>query len=108
MPASYATSKLNMSSAEAWTASLMSQVYHAGFEISQCRVGHNVGRPIYRGGQVEGTDEAVRAELKETFEKVRGTEGELVRKGMERLHDIVVESRQRGQSAKAMASLGKV
>ena len=86
----------------------MSQVYHAGFEILQCRVGYNIGRPIYRGGTVQGTDEAVRAEMSEVFRKVRGRDGTEVRKGMERLHEIVVESRQKGQTCKALAKLGSV
>lgn len=97
-----------MRSTEPCTASQTSQVYHAGFEILQIQARYNVGRPLYRGGKVEGTDEAIRAELKEVFEKVRGKEGEEVRKGMEGLHRIEMDSRKDGQTAKAMEALGRV
>lgn len=42
------------------------------------------------------------------FEKVRGEEGEEVRKGMEGLHRIEMDSRKDGQTAKAMEALGRV
>ncbi len=86
----------------------MSLVYKAAFELTQIRTGYNIGRPLSRGGKVEGTDEAVRAELQDVFEKVRGKEGEDVRKGMEKLSKLVRASREVGESDKAMIALGGV
>ena len=63
---------------------------------------------MYRGGIVQGTKEAIRAELDEIFMKIRGKEGEEVRNCMGRLHDVVVTSRKEGQSAKSMSYLGSV
>lgn len=96
---------------EPFIASALSQPpFSAAFELIQIRTGPNVGRPVYRGGFVEGTDAAIREEMRDVFARARGPEGEEKRRNMAALRELVNKSSfgENGSARDAMARLGTV
>lgn len=89
-------------------AAQMSLTHDAAFELINTRTGVNVGKPTARGVMCEGTDEALRKEMKDVFERMRGEEGERKRRNMLGLREKYRKSRESGLSRKAMEEVGKI
>ncbi|WVW85293.1 hypothetical protein I302_107331 [Kwoniella bestiolae CBS 10118] len=61
---------------------------------------------LYDGTVIVGTEEAIKAELKQTWETSRGTEGEAMREWMKALQGTVKTSWESGRSKEKMIALG--
>lgn len=68
-----------------------------------------MGRPLYRGGVVHGTDKAVREEFATVFAKARGEEGREMRERMEDVKEMVRRRSEKegGEGWEAMRELAK-
>ena len=87
------------------TGKIVSLTLKVGFELIQVRNGASVGRPTARGITPTGTLEALNRELADTWAKMRGKEGDIVRKNMENVGEVLRASWREGESRKAMRGL---
>lgn len=62
---------------------------------------------LYSGEVIVGTEEAIRAEMKDVFTRVRGAEGETMRGEMRRLRETARKSRESGGARQAMEALAE-
>lgn len=72
------------------------------------RTGPAIALPTARGVKIEGTPEAVVAEMKDVFGKMFGTEGAEVRKRVEQKSRELRVDRASGQAREGMKKLGAV
>ncbi len=77
-------------------ANEFSRHYHVAWELYQVRRGPGVGRKTSTGVVVEGTEEAMKRELRDVFEKMRGREGEELRSNVRELRETVSRTRREG------------
>ncbi|KAF9259975.1 UDP-Glycosyltransferase/glycogen phosphorylase [Marasmius fiardii PR-910] len=70
-------------------ASLITQRYKAGFELISVRSGKNTKRPYRCDVEPSFTVEAVQEEVRELLTRIRGEEGDLVRKHAEKLSEEI-------------------
>ena len=78
----------------------------AGIELLQFRTGHE-GRTTAKGVKLVCTSEAATQEMRETWRKMRGQEGEAMRKKMGELSQVVKKSWASGGARENMIALGK-
>jgi len=76
-------------------AAYMSQNLDCAFELIQVRTG-NGARPPYRGGKVEGTAEALEAELKEVLIQLAGEVGERKRNNLQAVRQSILDAMAEG------------
>jgi hypothetical protein len=62
---------------------------------------------LYDGTIVLGTEEAIKKEMAETWVRVRGKEGDEMRKRMEGLREVAYKSWKEGKSRETMVGLEK-
>jgi hypothetical protein len=65
----------------------------------EIRTGKHGLKPLYRGVQPTGTDEAIAAEVRRTLQNTRGSEGERKRRNAESIRDKWRESWEEGGDA---------
>jgi hypothetical protein len=58
-----------------------------------------------RGGKVHGTDEAIRAEMRDVLTRARGREGQEMLERVSRLRNVLLESYETGSARTAMEGL---
>ena len=69
--------------------------------------GHNIGKPTGRGVKVVGTQEAMRTELVETLESLRGAKGDLMREKAKSLgKEIEADQVEGGKSFEMLMKIG--
>ncbi|WVQ68570.1 uncharacterized protein L199_006779 [Kwoniella botswanensis] len=87
--------------------SMLSEIYKVAIDLKQVKT---FSKPefnkLYDGTVIVGTEEAIRAELKETWDKIRGLEGRDMRQRMKELKATVKKSWESGKSKKDMLALG--
>ncbi|OCF57763.1 hypothetical protein L486_05228 [Kwoniella mangroviensis CBS 10435] len=87
--------------------SMLSEIYKVAIDLKQVKT---FSKPefnkLYDGTTVVGTEEAIKAELKETWEKIRGPEGKAMRQRMKELKAVVKQSWESGRSKRDMVALG--
>ncbi|WWC93271.1 hypothetical protein V866_000104 [Kwoniella sp. B9012] len=86
---------------------VISEIYKVAIDLKQVKT---FTKPefnkLYDGTVIVGTEEAIKAELKETWNKIRGPEGEAMRQRMKELKATVKKSWGSGRSKKDMLALG--
>ncbi|WRT68708.1 uncharacterized protein IL334_005688 [Kwoniella shivajii] len=89
-------------------AALLTEVYKVGIDLKQVKT---FSKPeynkLYDGTVVLGTEDAIKEELHETWNKLRGPEGEVLRTNMKKLKSTVKQSWVNGRSKKDMLALGR-
>ncbi|WWD19334.1 hypothetical protein CI109_103793 [Kwoniella shandongensis] len=65
-----------------------------------------VFKKLYDGTEIVGTEEAIKAEMKDAFKRIRGKEGEELRERMKGVKKIVKDSWESGRARKDMEALG--
>lgn len=100
---------LAWSSPEPLIASLLTSL-HLALPLYQIRTGPNIGRRLLCGGIVEGTDEAIRAEIRTVLSRIMGNEGQEMRRAAREWGEKLKRSvREKGGSGwEAMRRLGEV
>ncbi|WWC90400.1 uncharacterized protein L201_005335 [Kwoniella dendrophila CBS 6074] len=87
---------------------LLSEIYKVAIDLKQIKT---FSKPefnkLYDGTIVEGTEAAIKKELKDTFEKIRGEEGKNMRQRMKDLKAQVRKSWENGRSKQDMLALGR-
>ncbi|TYJ59247.1 hypothetical protein B9479_000236, partial [Cryptococcus floricola] len=87
-------------------ASLLTDVLHVGIDLKQCKTFHDPAfRTLYDGTEVAGTEEAIKGEMKEAWERMRGTEGEDMRPRIKEVKSRMRESLANGRAGRDMAKL---
>ncbi|ODO04621.1 hypothetical protein I350_05227 [Cryptococcus amylolentus CBS 6273] len=91
---------------QAEIASLLTDVLHVGIDLKQCKTFYDPAfRTLYDGTEVIGTEEAIKGEMKEVWERMRGTEGEVMRTRIKEVKSRLRESLANGQAGRDMAKL---
>ncbi|KIK53865.1 glycosyltransferase family 1 protein [Collybiopsis luxurians FD-317 M1] len=72
------------------------------FELVQVRNGESIGKPTHRGPIVEGTQEAVEAEMTDVWAKMRGEEGQKMRERVVKFGNAMKEDYKDGKARQAM------
>ncbi|WVR09336.1 hypothetical protein IAU60_006402 [Kwoniella sp. DSM 27419] len=85
----------------------LTEVYHVGIDLKQVKTFKNPDwNKLYDGTTVVGTEEAIMAELKETWGRMRSQEGEDMRERMKGLKSVLTKSWKEGRARKDMLALG--
>ncbi|WWC71262.1 uncharacterized protein I206_105215 [Kwoniella pini CBS 10737] len=87
--------------------SLLSEIYKVSIDLKQVKTFRTPEfNKLYDGTIVVGTEEAIKAELKQTWDTLRGPEGEAMRERMKALKATIKKSWADGRSKKDMLALG--
>ncbi|WVW85290.1 hypothetical protein I302_107328 [Kwoniella bestiolae CBS 10118] len=87
--------------------SMLSEIYKVAIDLKQVKTfGNPMFNKLYDGTIIVGTEEAIKAELKQTWEVIRGPEGEAMRERMKALKATVKRSWEGGRSKTDMLALG--
>ena len=78
-----------------------------GIQLYQFSTGID-GFTLANGTKIVGGEQAIRREMDETLRKLRGPEGEEMRRKMAELRGVVERSWEKGGAREAMGALGKV
>ena len=62
---------------------------------------------LYDGTEIVGTEEAIRAELKDIWARMRGDEGAQMRENVQKVRAMLKESWEGGEARQAMQSLAR-
>nr|XP_019006455.1 uncharacterized protein I203_00043 [Kwoniella mangroviensis CBS 8507]OCF69916.1 hypothetical protein I203_00043 [Kwoniella mangroviensis CBS 8507] len=86
---------------------MLSEIYRVAIDLRQVKT---FTKPefnkLYDGTIIAGTEEAIKAELKETWDKIRGPEGEAMRQRLKELKAVVKQGWESGRSKRDMVALG--
>ncbi|WWC63664.1 uncharacterized protein I303_106269 [Kwoniella dejecticola CBS 10117] len=86
---------------------MLSEVYKVSIDLKQVKTFKSPDfNKLYDGTVVVGTEEAIKAELKQTWDTLRGPEGEAMRARMRDLKAVIKKSWADGRSKKDMLALG--
>lgn len=84
----------------------VTRTHRCGVQLYQFSSGLD-GLSFGNGVLVEGTEEAMRAELEDVFAKMRGEEGRAYGQNMKQVREMMSKSRENGGTKEAMLAMSK-
>ena len=76
-------------------------------QVKTFRAGKTKFNELYDGTIIVGTEEAIKAEMAEVWQRIKGPEGERMREKMRGIRALLVKSWQEGRSRQAMEGLSQ-